>query len=115
MSMSCTSCVSQSGLQVATQRLAVSANNAANVNTSGFVPSRVEVEEREGGGVSGRVVRGSDPQFEARLDRTLVGLSGTDLERETVEQMSASAAFRANVASLRTADETLEILLRVAG
>jgi flagellar basal-body rod protein FlgC len=111
--MSSTSGISQSGLQVASQRLAVSANNVANVNTPGFVPSRVAVEEREGGGVSGQVVRGNDPQFEARLDRTLAGLSGTDLAQETVEQMAASAAFRANVATLRTADEALEALLRV--
>jgi flagellar basal body rod protein FlgC len=111
--------VAQSGLRVESLRLAVSANNVANLGTGSFVPGRVEAQEQEGGGVSGRVVKEDThqnaPEFEARLDRALVGVgvSGTDLLAETVGQLSASMSFRANVASLRTADETLAALMTI--
>ncbi|OFV87443.1 MAG: hypothetical protein A3J75_04505 [Acidobacteria bacterium RBG_16_68_9] len=109
--------VAQSGLRVESLRLAVSANNVANLGTGNFVPGRVEAQEQEGGGVSGRVVKEDThqnaPEFEARLDRALVGVSGTDLLAETVGQLSASMSFRANVASLRTADETLAALMTI--
>ena len=109
--------VAQSGLRVESLRLAVSANNVANLGTGNFVPGRVEAQEQEGGGVSGRVVKEDThqnaPEFEARLDRALVGVSGTDLLAETVGQLSASMSFRANVASLRTADETLVALMTI--
>src|SRR5690242_59180 len=63
--------VAQSGLEVASLRLAVSAHNVANAETSGFVPSRVEPVEAPSG-VGGAVVKPNDPQFEARVDRALV-------------------------------------------
>jgi flagellar hook-associated protein FlgK len=102
--------VARSGLEVAAQRLAVSAHNVANVLTEGFVPSRVEAEELAEGGVAGRVA--NDPAVESRLDR-IAGLSGTDLVEETVGQIQAAAAYRASAASLRAADETLSALLDI--
>lgn len=130
--------VAQSGLQVAALRLAVSADDVANVATAGHVARRVDAQERAQGGVSGQVVAESDPEFEARVDRAIAGasgtgaavpgadgavpgarpepglpISGTHLEREIVEQISASAAFGANLASLRSADEVLEALMRL--
>ncbi len=103
--------IAQSGLQIASLRLAVSANNVANAETSGFVPSRVEAQEVPSGGVRGAVVKQNDPQFEARMDRAIVGASGTDLIQESVEQSLAAASFRANLVTLKTADETLGALL----
>jgi len=105
--------IAQSGLQVAAVRLASSANNVANGLTAGFVPSRVAAEERAGGGVSAKVEKRSDPEFEARIDRNIADLSGTDPVQETVEQILAASAFRQNLASLRTADETAKALLDV--
>jgi flagellar hook protein FlgE len=105
--------IARSGLEVASQRLAVSASDAANALTAGFAPSRVEARELPGGGVEGRVAPENDPAVEARLDA--LALSGTDLARETVEQMQAAAAFRASLASLRAADETLGALLDARG
>ena len=105
--------IAQSGLQVAAVRLATSANNVANGLTEGFVPSRVEQAERIGGGVSAKVARANDPEFEARIDRNLAALSGTDPIQETVEQILGASSFRANLASLRTAEETDKALLDV--
>ena len=113
--------VAQSGLQVASLRLAVSADNVANAGTAGFVPSRIEAGDVPGGGVAGRVAKGddaakeNDPELEARLDRTIVDLSRTDLVQETVSRSLAAATFRANLATLRTADETLGSVLSLEG
>jgi flagellar basal-body rod protein FlgC len=104
--------VAQSGLQLAAQRLAVSANNVANALTDGFVPSQVVAEEVAGGGVRGRVVTPNDPGVEGRIDGAIVGLSSrADLAEETVSQMQSAAAFRANLASLRTSDDLLQAVL----
>jgi flagellar basal body rod protein FlgC len=46
-------------------------------------------------------------------DRMLAALSGTDLARETANQLAAAAAFRANLATLRTAQEMTQSLLDV--
>jgi len=89
----------------------VSANNVANAETSGFVPTRVEAQEVPAGGVRGTAVKQNDPRFEARMDRAIVGASGTDLIQESVDQTLAAATFRANLATLKTADETFGALL----
>ena len=100
--------IAQSGLTAESLRLEVGSNNVANSLTSGFVPSGVAAEALPLGGVAGRVVPG-DPAVESQLDRTVVGMSapsGTDLARETANRISASAAFRANLQSLRAAEVT---------
>jgi flagellar basal body rod protein FlgC len=99
-----------SGLQVASLRLASSAHNVANALTERFVPSRVEVETTEGGGVTGRVVPDA-PAVDAQVDRLTAALSATDLVRETVNQALAATSFRANLAALRTAGEMSRSLL----
>jgi flagellar hook protein FlgE len=105
--------IAQSGLQVASLELAVSANNVANVETNGFVPSRVEEKTLPNGGVSGDVQQELDPLAEVRADRALLAPSRTDLAQEIVAQIKAAAAYRANLASLRTLDETLGASLDV--
>jgi flagellar hook protein FlgE len=106
--------IAQSGLQVAAQRLAVSANNVANALTDGFEPSRVVAEELAGGGVTGSVQAANDPAVEGRIDGAIVGLSSrADLAEEMVSQMQAAAAFRANLASLRTADDQLQAAIDI--
>jgi flagellar basal body rod protein FlgG len=107
--------IAQSGLALQAQRLNVSANNVANAITGGFVPSSVAAQALGGGGVVGQVVQPNDPAFESRLDRTITSLSGTDLERETVDQMSTVVSFGANVASVQSADEALGTLMSAVG
>lgn len=97
----------RSGLDLEALRLAVSAHNVANVSTPVFQPSRVVAVETVGGGVRGQVetparengASGSEP------------LSGTDLAEETVTQISALGAYRANMAVLRASDQALGSLL----
>jgi len=46
-----------------------------------------------------------DPLAEVRADRALLAPSRTDLVQEMVSQSRAAAVYRANLASLRTAEE----------
>ena len=101
--------VASSGLAVASTQLAVAAHNVANANTQGFVPARVEVREAPEGGAEARIELGM-PERAAEVDRALLAPSRSDLVAETVSQSVAAALYRANLASLRTAQETDEAL-----
>jgi flagellar basal-body rod protein FlgC len=105
--------VAQSGLEAASRRLGVSANNVANALTPGFVPSRVASSEVAGGGVTAGVVRDVDPAAEARADRALLASSGTDLVTEMVGQSQAARLYEANLATLKTADELFQAALKL--
>jgi len=105
--------IAQSGLEAATTRLNVSANNLANALTDGFQPSRVSSAEVPGGGVTSSVSKAVDPLAEARADRALLATSGTDLVSEIVAQSTAARLFEANAASLRTADEIFQAALKL--
>jgi len=113
--MSSVFAIAQSGMALQTLKLNTSANNVANATTGGFVPADVAAQALGGGGVVGEVVQPNDPTFESRLDRTIASLSGTDLARETVDQMTTVAAFGADVASVRSADEALGALMTAVG
>lgn len=105
--------IAQSGLYANEVRLAVSADNVANTLTDGFVPSRVVESEAAGGGVEAKVVK-NDPQLESRIDQSILGLSSkTDPATELVGQMTTASAFKANIESLRTADDLLATLLQI--
>lgn len=101
--------IAASGLRAATLRLDASAQNVANLNTPGYRPVGVSQQALASGGVAAEV----DVQGEARLDRTLAGLSGTDLVREHVEQTVAAVAFRASLAVLRSADEQAAAVMEI--
>lgn len=105
--------IAASGLAVQSTRLAASAHNVANASTDGFRPVEVSAVEQEQGGVTAQIERSA--AVESQVDRNIVALSQTDLVKETVGQMGAAAAFRANLAVLRTADETFQSLLDVKG
>jgi flagellar basal body rod protein FlgC len=102
--MNSVSAIAQSGLRAADVALAVSANDVANVETDGFVPARVEDRALAGGGVTADVRQ--DPLDEVRADRALLAPSRTDLVQEALAQSNAVAAYRANLATLESADET---------
>ena len=90
----------RSGVQAAATRQAASAHNVANLTTQDFRPLRVTQSEQAGGGVEARVDRAPDP-------------TGTDLVRGTVEQIQARTQFKASVAVMAVADETLGSLLDI--
>lgn len=109
--MNSVSAIGLSGLKVASTQLAVSANNVANALTDGFVPSTVAPEELRDGGVTATVQQEPDAMAEVRADRALLAPSRTDLAQEIVNQMKASRAYEANVASLRADSDTTRMLL----
>lgn len=92
--------IAQSGLQAAQLRLNGSAHNIANLNTPGFKRETVQQQAvPPSGGVQARTAQAARP--------------GVALEAETVEQVAAAYAFKANVLVLRTADEIAGALLDV--
>lgn len=107
--------ISGSGALAEATRLAVSANNVANAETDGFVPSRVTGEELPSGGVTTRVEREADPVAEARADRALgaTAPSRTDLVQEQLVRLRASTVYRANLAALRTEAENQDALMKL--
>lgn len=95
--MSILSSIASSGLQAAQLRLGTSAHNVANTQTADFKRQSVAQQAQPGGGVSASVQTARQ--------------TGTHLETEAVEQMSATYAFKANLLTLRTADQMLGSLL----
>lgn len=78
-----------SGMSAANERLRASANNVANVNTSGYRRERIEAQTAEDGdGVTTQVVKLPQP--------------GANLETDVVEQKSATYAYVANLRVLQT-------------
>jgi flagellar basal-body rod protein FlgC len=112
MSIDAARAIAVSGLTLQERRLAVSANNVANVNTDGFEAQRVEPETVRDGGVTSRIAPTGDPApVVVNESGELETLSNTDLIQERVNQIEAQHAFAANVAVLQTADEMEASLL----
>ena len=99
--MATISSIGSSGLQAAQLRLDASANNVANMNTPNYRRQVVAQEEAaDSAGVRATVQR----QHEAE---------GVALEKEAVEQMSATYAFKANLQTIKAQDEMMGSLLDV--
>lgn len=96
--MASLSSIGNSGLQAAQLRLDASAHNVANLNTPGF--RRQVVEQTEASGSAG---------VQASVQRD--GQAGSALEKDVVEQMSATYAFKANVQVIKTNDQMMGALL----
>ena len=113
-----------SGLQAATKRVSVSANNVANALTSrlesspegAFRAQRVVATAVPGGGVSTRVADKS-PATVTGPDLSVPGgvsvFPNVDFVEEAVEQTLAVASYRANAAVIRTQQELDESLLDI--
>ncbi len=106
--------IALSGMQAATKQLETSAHNVANGIDEGFEPTSVSAHEVASGGV--RVTISDD----ARAAASAGGggsspQSGTDLIYETGARIAASAAFKANLKSLETADDMTSALLDIVG
>ena len=109
-----------SALRANAFRVAVSANNVANINTDGFQASGVSTVDA---GYVGGIGRGTrveatfrDTRPGAPVPAPVPGLppaasSNTELAPEMTGQMAASLAYRANLAAFRAGDEMLRTLL----
>lgn len=99
--MSSLGSIAYSGLGAAQLRLDASANNVANMNTPNYRRQVVAQEEAaDSAGVRATVQREQAAQ-------------GVALEKEAVEQMSATYAFKANLQAIKTQDEMMGSLLNV--
>ena len=89
--------IASSGLQAAQLRLGTSAHNIANQQTAPFQRQSVAQQAQPGGGTVASVQTARS--------------NGPNLEADVVEQMSATYSFKANLQTLRTADQMLGTLL----
>ncbi|PIE18778.1 MAG: hypothetical protein CSA66_03915 [Proteobacteria bacterium] len=80
------------------KRLAVCANNTANLSTEGFMASQVAATELASGGVAGDIVPTKAPAPLTMRDGQVVAMSNTDLVRETVNRTLALRTYQANAA-----------------
>ena len=90
-----------SSIQAHQTMLNVNANNVANVNTDGFVPSDTRMSD-DANSVSAHVRVADDTGSQK---------SQTDLAKEIPDQIIAQDAVAVNVAAIRTQDEMLGTLL----
>ena len=95
------SSIGSSGLQAAQLRLDASANNVANMNTPSY---RRQVVQQEAAADSAGVRATVQRQQEAEA---------VALEKEAVEQMSATYAFKANLQTIKTQDDMMGSLLNI--
>jgi len=108
--------IAVSGLQAQSARLHTSAHNIANLLTDNFVPQRVDLKARPGGGVQALVSsspQDAPPLFDVDTGEILGTYSGTDLAQEALTQISAGRAYEANLAVLRAEQDRTETLLKV--
>jgi flagellar basal-body rod protein FlgC len=123
--------IALSALNAQTKRLAVSADNVANINSVGvrpgatpqageFVPQKVELSSIAGGGVQAKAVPVDPPGYlvpepgapDAGPDG-LVARPNVSLEQELVTQIEALRTFQANVKVIQAEDRRLGDLLDV--
>ena len=122
---------SVSGLQAQSKRLAVSANNVANMSTVGtpgvsggenavYKPQEVIQTTTAGGGVRAEtrpVEPASVPVYAPQNPKAdaqgIVELPNVSLETEFSNQLLAKRAYQANVSVIRTQDEMLSTLLDI--
>jgi flagellar basal-body rod protein FlgC len=128
--------IAASGLRAQSQRLAVSADNVANVSSlgvhpdpqlakpEGFAPQRIVLSSQIFGGAGAGVAASTAPTVQASFlsyqpdhpaadTDGLVPLPNVSLEREVVEQIQALRLFQANVATIQTQDRMLGALLDI--
>ncbi len=128
--------IAVSGLRAQSRRLAVSADNVANVSSlgvhpdpqlaqpEGFAPQRTVFSSQAQGGAGGGVTASTAPITPAAFlsyqpdhpdadPDGMVPRPNVSLEREVVEQIQALRLFQANVATIQTQDRMLGALLDI--
>lgn len=107
-----------SGLQVFSKKIENNAHNVANMNTEGFRKNRVLLSDQvPQEGVKATVERVDAPgPFAAEMTEqgyALVEQSNVDLGEELPEMMRNTQGYKANLTTLRTADEMMRHLLDI--
>ena len=90
--------IATSALNAYGVRQAVSANNVANTNTPDFKASTVISQEKSKGGVTATVLKSND---------------SVDISKEAVNSLSNKNGYKANLKTLKAADEMTKELLSV--
>ncbi len=107
---------SLSALSALGQKLGVTGNNVANMNTDGFKKSRAILQEASPYGVTASISRidtpGSPIPNEERVGEFRES-SNVIVEHEIVDLMVAKHAYTANLKTLQTEEETLGTLLDI--
>lgn len=111
--------ISASGMQDASLRLNVAANNIANANTDEYIPARVNSTAIPTGGVEGHIEM-PETNFEPvegtpEIPPDTPALSQTDLALEFVNILVAKTAFKANAKVMEHTRDMTETLIDIAG
>ncbi len=94
-----------SGATAAALAQRASSRAIAHATTPGYRAEAAGTATTPGGGVMSKVAPTGAPAPLVQQHGVLVALSTTDLTREVVTQVTAAAAYRANLAVIRTADQ----------
>ncbi len=106
--------ISSSGLRDARLRLSSSAHNIANMNTDGFLPSRVTSQSVQGGGVES-IIEPSGRLSPNNLSEFQLSLSQTNFVDELVNTLLAQRAFEANAVAFNAESENQKNLIDALG
>jgi flagellar hook protein FlgE len=107
-----------SALDAYGQKLDVTANNIANMNTDGFKKSRAVLQEADPSGVVvsiGKVNTPGAPILSADGTGEVRESSNVDLAEEIVNLQTAKHGFQANLKTLKAEDEMLGSLFDILG
>ncbi|MBW2109055.1 MAG: hypothetical protein JRI36_10380 [Deltaproteobacteria bacterium] len=99
-------------------KLAVTANNVANIETTGFKKSRALLEEDRPCGVQVTVETVNTPGSPLPVDQDTGQpreTSNVDLAEEIVETTTAQRGFEANLKTLKVWDEMTESIIDILG
>ena len=122
---------SLSGLNAASRRLEISANNIANANSTGsiiggsrttqpFIPQQAVSTAQKGGGVNVDVRAKANattqlyqPDNPDADEQGIVNAPNVDVAQELVDSKIATYDYKANLKALKMADDTLSYLLDI--
>jgi flagellar basal-body rod protein FlgC len=90
--------IATSALTAYSMRQNVTANNIANVATDNFKAAAVQFQEQKSGGVKGQVITGND---------------SVDISQEATALLQNSQDFKANLTTLKVADDMTKELLNI--
>jgi flagellar hook protein FlgE len=106
-----------SSLSAHATKLAVRANNIANVDTEGFKKSRAVLQEGPDGAVQVQIDQVNTPgpliQEDGADQYTAVEMSNVDLSEEIPQTILTRTGYEANLPVIKTADEMLGSLLDI--
>ncbi|MBW1863067.1 MAG: hypothetical protein JRJ02_11945 [Deltaproteobacteria bacterium] len=108
-----------SALRAFGEKMAVTSNNVANVNTEEFKKSRAILKEGSNGDVQVEIERVNTPGptiVEINDGKmTEKELSNVDLAEEITQTMLAQRGYEANLTTIKTLDEMLGTLVDIIG